>query len=48
MLNKKKGSFDAFGGLLKMMIIVVGMYIIGGVIVEKKLDKKEELEGEIK
>ena len=41
MLNKKKGSYDAFGGLLIMMVIAVGMYIIGGVIVERKLDKKE-------
>lgn len=41
MLNKKKGSYDAFGGLLVMMVIAVGMYIIGGVIVERKLDKKE-------
>lgn len=41
MLNKKKGNYDAFGGLLIMMVIAVGMYIIGGVIVERKLDKKE-------
>lgn len=41
MLNKKKGSYDAFGGLLVMMVIAVCMYIMGGVIVERKLDKKE-------
>lgn len=41
MLNKKKGSYDAFGGLLVTMVIAVGIYIIGGVIVERKLDKKE-------
>ena len=41
MLNKKKGSYDVFGGLLVTMVIAVGIYIIGGVIVERKLDKKE-------